>query len=256
MSNMDDDQKRAIAGKCAFTMLTTVSTAAWILSLYSLSSCQFAERFVTLDEGVTVDDACTQLGLETGGSFGAVCNSLLTTAEVGFWGFEVTVPVNQRVCYGYTITMPWGYVDPFFDTKFNSARALIVTAAALGGAAWFTLMFACCCKLDHAKMKCMGCYFMLATLFQGLGLLFFQSSACNLGFFASYFPESSGVTTSGIVSSVSCGLSVGAKCCISATVLYFFSNCLVGVAAPPDPVLQLRGGHDDEPASRSAHDDP
>jgi hypothetical protein len=235
-----DDGKREVAGKCAFTMLSTVTTASWILGLYSLSSCDFAERFVTLDSGVTVDDACAQLGLD-GAGFSAVCDSLLTNTQVGFWGFEVTVPVDQSVCYGYTITMPWGFVDPYFDTKFNSARALIVTANVLGGAAWFTLMFACCCKLDHAKMKCMGCYFILATLFQGLGLLFFDSSACNLGFFSGYFPEGSGVDTTGIVASVSCGLSTGAKCCISATCMYFLSNCLVGVVVPPEPVLQLRG---------------
>jgi hypothetical protein len=251
----DDEQKSSMAGKCGFMMLSTVATAAWILNLYSLSSCNFAERYVTLSEGVTIDDACAQLGMD--GTFGPVCDSLLTNTEVGFWGFEVTVPVDQRVCYGYTITMPWGYVDPYFDTKFNSARALIVTAATLGGAAWLTLMFSCCCRLDAAKMKCMGLYFSLAMLFQGLGLLFLSSSACNVGFFATYFPASSGIDTSGIVADIGCNMSTGAKCAISATVLYLLCNCLVGVAVPPEPILQVRGGGaaDDQPTRGGSAED-
>ena len=48
--------------------------------------------------------------------------------------------MDQQVCYPYTLITPWGYVTPEMDTKFNSARALSITAIVLGGAAWFTLM--------------------------------------------------------------------------------------------------------------------
>lgn len=248
--DMDEAAKRQVAGQCAFLMLSIVATASWICGLYSMSTCNFAERFVTLGDGLTPTEACADLGLN--GSYAPVCDSLISNSTlVGFWGFEVTVPVNEQVCYGYTITMPWGYVNPYFDTKFNSARALIITANVLGGAAWFTLMFAACCKLDQAKMKCMGVYFSLACLFQGLGLLFLRSSACNVGFFATYF-EGSGIdiNTSDIVGTVSCGLATGAKLCISATVLYCCSNCLVGIAIPPEPVWPRgrgdQGGQQDE----------
>jgi hypothetical protein len=257
--NMDENAKREIAGKCCFHILTLVATASWICGLWSLSTCNFAERYVTLEDGLTADEACLELGLN--GTWGPVCDSLLNgTTEVGFWGFEVTVPVNQRACYGYTITMPWGYVSPYFDTKFNSARALIIAANGLGGAAWFTLMFAACCKLDRSKMKCMGCYFFLACLFQGLGLLFFQSSACNVGFFSSYFPPSSGVDTLGVVQGVSCSLATGSKLCISACVLYCCSNSLVGAAIPPEPVMGFGrdrggGGGGDQDEQRGAEVD-
>jgi hypothetical protein len=233
-NNDPDAQKRAMVGKCAYNLLGIFVSAAWICGLYSMADCNFAERFVTLQGDLTVEEACDSLLMN--GTYLPVCESLIEgPVYVGFWGFEVTVPVNQQVCYGYTITTPWGYVNPTFDTKFNSARALIVTSNILGGAAWLTLMFAGCCKVDQAKLKGISCYLFLAMLFQGLGLLFLQSSACSPGFYTDYFPADSGVEPTQIIQGVSCGLSTGAYLCISSTVLYFISHSLVGVSVVPDP---------------------
>lgn len=232
---MDASQKQAIAGKCAYSLLGLFTTAAWICGLYSMADCNFADRYTALQNGLTTVEACNELGMN--GTYLTVCESLIDgPVSVGFWGFEVIVPVNQEVCYSYTITTPWGYVNPYFDTKFNSARALIVTANIFGGAAWLTIMFACCCKLDQSKMTGLACYFFLAMLFQSLGLLFLQSSACDVGFYTDLFPADSGVDPSSVIASVWCEISTGAKLCISATVLYFFCHGLVGIAVAPDPL--------------------
>lgn len=233
-NNLTESQKRAITGKCAYNLLGLFVTAAWICGLYAMADCDFAERYVTLQDGLTVEEACDQLQMN--GTYSTVCQSLIEgPVYVGFWGFEVIVPVNTRRCYGYTITTPWGYVSPTFDTKFNSARALIITSNILGGAAWLTLMFAACCRMDQAKLKGLACYIFLAMLFQGLGLLFLQSSACKPGFYTDYFPPDSEVDPTDVIQDVSCGLSTGAQLCISATVLYFVSHGLVGASVVPEP---------------------
>lgn len=140
-------------------------------------------------------------------------------------------------------------VTPPMDTKFNSARALSITGIVLGGAAWFTLMLASCCKLDQAKLRGMSCYFFLATLFQGLSLLLFRSNVCQAGFFTSYFvdPTGNGATTApgesaSFVQSVTCGLSTGSNLAIAATVLWFVCNTIVPAAVVPDPFWSGGGG--------------
>lgn len=248
MADMTDEQKRAAAGTCAFLMLTAVATAAFILNLFSFSSCKFATRLVNLN-GVPIDEACDNLGLAE--QYAHVCDSLLGDTQVGFFGFEVDV-ANETTCYDYTISTPWGYANPYFDTKFNSSKALIITAACLGGISWVILMMASCCQLDRKKMKFMASFFFLATLFQGLGLLFLASSACDVGFFAGYFPIYSNITHTDTVAGITCDLSTGAKCAISATVLYFLCNCLAGAAVPPEPIWVLRDQPNEEPAPRDA----
>ena len=81
-----------------------------------------------------------------------------------------------------------------------------------------------------------ACYFFLACLFQGLSLLMFRSNICSdPGFFSIYLTGTSAGDASGIVESVSCGLSTGSKLAISATVLYFVCNSIVPMCIPPGP---------------------
>ena len=153
----------------------------FICAICSYAYCDFVTRNVELNDGYTVDSVCSEFG--AGGGQEDICTALLNEHGIGFDYFWVTVPVDQQLCYPYTLLTPSGYVTPSFDTKFNSARALCITAIVLGGAAWFTLMLGSCCKLDQAKLKGLACYFFLATLFQGLSLLIFRSNVCSPGFF-------------------------------------------------------------------------
>lgn len=127
------------------------------------------------------------------------------------------------------------------DTKFNSARALSITGIVLGGAAWFTLMLASCCKLDQGKLNGLACYFFLATLFQGLSLLMLRSNICTPGFFSVYFTNpndaSAGTNeTPAWMEGVSCGLSTGSNLAIAATVLWFVCSNMLPAAVVPEPL--------------------
>lgn len=70
-------------------------------------------------------------------------------------------------------------MTPSFDTKFNSAKALLITGNVFGAFAFFTLVMSSCCPLSQQRLKGLSCYFTLATLFTGLSLLIFKSSACS-----------------------------------------------------------------------------
>lgn len=84
-------------------------------------------------------------------------------------------------------------------------------------------------------MACLSIYFFMATLFQGLSLLIFRSSACRKGFFSVYF-QNYPFNTDEVVESASCSLSTGSKLAVAAIVLYFYCMCLVPKAVPPEPV--------------------
>jgi hypothetical protein len=240
MDNLSEDEKRLLAGKCNFTLVTMFSTAAFICGLYSSAYCSFVNREVEFVSGFDLESACAS------GLNGVVCTALLRKHGVGFYTWEATVPVDETVCLSYTQFIPalGVYVTPDFDTKFNSAVAFSVTATVLGACAWFTLMFAGCCPISQPRLKGLACYFTLATLFQGLTLLIFKSSVCEVGFFEDYFGE---VATADVVEDVSCSLDTGSRLAIAATVLYFVCSCLIPGAVAPSPIGYNRAGQGDTP---------
>eukprot|EP00529_Nitzschia_sp_RCC80_P027393 CAMPEP_0113488334 /NCGR_PEP_ID=MMETSP0014_2-20120614/25965_1 /TAXON_ID=2857 /ORGANISM="Nitzschia sp." /LENGTH=255 /DNA_ID=CAMNT_0000382047 /DNA_START=263 /DNA_END=1030 /DNA_ORIENTATION=- /assembly_acc=CAM_ASM_000159 len=234
MDELDDAQKKQIAGKCCYNILTLLSTAAFICGMWGYSACNFNLRYVTLAQNQAVEDACANANIQP--PFDTLCEKTTGTHGVGFEGWWVQ---TDQVCYSYLQLAPNGlYVEPPLDTMFNSARALAITGLVFGGAAWFTLMMASCCMLDASKMRGVACYFFLACLFQGLSLLMFRSNICSdPGFFSVYLTgDAANQPAENIVESVSCGLSVGSKLAISATVLYFVCNSIVPMCIPPGPL--------------------
>jgi hypothetical protein len=232
-TNLSEDDKKLLAGKCNFALITMFSTAAFICGLYSTAYCSFVNREVDFVPGFDVETACA-----LGAGNGIVCTTLLQEHGVGFYAWEGTVPVDEVLCLSYTQYIPSQgvYVTPDFDTKFNSAKAFAMTANVLGAFAWFTLMFAGCCPISQSRLKGMACYFTLATLFQGLTLLIFRSSICSAGFFEDYFIFDDEVITD-LVEDVSCSLDTGSSLAIAATVLYFVCSCLIPGAVAPSPIL-------------------
>lgn len=219
--------------QCCYNLLSLFSTAAFICGLYSYSVCNFASRYVTLADNASAEEACANAGFTP--PFDQLCENFSGTHGVGFEGWWIG---SDNICYEYTQLTPSGYQTPPLDTKFNSARALSITASVVGGAAWFTLMLASCCKLDQYKLRGIACYFLLATLFQGLSLLIFRSNVCNdPGFFGVYLTGTNdNANAENFVSNVSCGLSTGSKLAISATVLYFVCNSIVPLVVVPAPL--------------------
>lgn len=237
MDDQNEDQKRRMAGMCCYNCLGLTATAAFICATMSYAYCDFLTRTVKLTEGNTVESVCASNGFDA--SLGSTCEALLNDHGVGFEGFWVTIPVDVQVCLAYTQPTPWGFQTPEFDTKFNSARALSITGIVCGGAAWFTLMLAGCCKLDQGKIRGLACYFFLATLFQGLSLLMLRSDICTPGFFAVYFTEpGASSTTPAWMEGVNCGLSRGSNLAIAATVLWFVCSNMLHAAVVPEPLWE------------------
>lgn len=241
MDNLSNEDKRRVAGQCNFLLITLFATAAFICGIYGSSVCNFAARSLNFAEGVDSSTVCDQLLLESN----AVCDTLVRDHGIGFYAWYGTTTQNiygetAEVCLSYTQYIPGvGYVTPAFDTKFNSAKALGITANVFGFMAWFTLMLSSCCPLTQQRLKGLSCYFFLATLFQGLTFLLWKSSACSVGFFSAYFPRESEnfqEDVSNVVTGVTCGLAIGSKLAVSATVCYFMCMCLIPGAVAPGPV--------------------
>jgi hypothetical protein len=100
--------------------------------MWSYSVCNFNLRYITLKDNEDTASACARLGFDP--PFDQLCSNLGGTHGIGFNGWWVQ---TDQYCYDYTQLTPTGYQTPPFDTKFNSARALSITAGVFGAAAWY-----------------------------------------------------------------------------------------------------------------------
>ena len=174
--NLTYEQKKELAGKCNFFLISIFSTAAFFCSLSSTSWCDFVARNIQLVDSVdSVASACQELNLTS-----VTCNAFLDKHAVGLYAWQATVPVNQVVCLSYTQAIEnVGWVTPDFDSKFHAVQAFSVIANVFGGFAFFTLALASCCPLSQQRLNGLSCFFSIATLFQGLTLLVFKSDICS-----------------------------------------------------------------------------
>ena len=128
----------------------------------------------------------------------------------------------------YQVSTCTGYSDDFdTDTSWVAARAFSTLVLILGGIALLIRLVTCCCcmidKQSENVPRVNGIIYLLVTLFQGLTLLILSSKLCqnndditkmeNSNVIIYSFPDK-------------CNLSRGAKCIISATVLWFFAGIL------------------------------
>lgn len=203
-----------------------MSAAAIGCGMAATAYCNFMNRTVKLVEGADVESLCSKYT-----NF-ANCGDMLKNHGVGFWGWQITVPIDTLVCYPYTIWINGAYRTPTLDTKFNSARAFGTTASFFGLLAFFTLGFAGCCPIPQSRMKSISIYFLFAFFFQAMTFIFKRSSACKKDFFAPYFPQE-GVPDE--IESVSCSLSRYSNLAIAATVLYWVCAGMCSRAIPPQP---------------------
>ena len=107
--NMTYEQKKEMAGKCNFMLISLFCTAAFICGLYSTGWCDFVERNITLvADYANAAEACAAAGLDT-----ATCTAFADNHAVGFYSWQGTIPVeNQVVCLSYTQPVAGvGYVE-------------------------------------------------------------------------------------------------------------------------------------------------
>ena len=117
-----------------------MATAAFICGMWAYSACDFNLRYVTLAQNQAVEEACANANILP--PFDTLCEKTTGTHGIGFEGWWVQ---TDQLCYSYLQLAPNGlYVTPPFDTMFNSARALAITALVFGGAAWYVMFFFSC----------------------------------------------------------------------------------------------------------------
>ena len=120
--------------------------------------------------------------------------------------------------------------------------------------------------MDQNRLKGIACYFWIATLFQGLSLIMFNSNVCTEGFFKSYFisPDQQANQTfideyNSVLEGVTCTLSLGSNMAISATVLWFICSLMVPFSIVPfyeHRVYQSDVQRDQQNNPNYSHDDP
>ncbi len=63
MDELSDEEKKQAVGKCAYSLVTLLSTAALICGMYANAHCDFASREVELEEDFDLAAACARLDL-------------------------------------------------------------------------------------------------------------------------------------------------------------------------------------------------
>jgi len=89
---LTQSMKERTVGQCNFMLLFIMSTAAIACTLASTSYCNFMERNVKLAEGADIDELCSNY------TDFINCNDMLKNHGVGFWGWQITVPIDTLIC--------------------------------------------------------------------------------------------------------------------------------------------------------------
>jgi len=123
--------------------------------------------------------------------------------------------------------------DVTFDTMYNSARALGVTASCLGFIGWLFYLVATCFPFKPMIFRGVGCLMIINCMFQGLVFLLYRSDVCAGG----------------------CSLDTSGKCAISACVFYFVggvASCAAGKRVEePAEDREVQHAEDDEPVKNA-----
>ena len=237
MQNFEDlteEEKRRVVGQCSYLLITLYSTVAIFCGLSSTAWCDFVARDIQIAPPYNLTTGCQELGLQQ-----VTCDAFMTDHSVGLYAFQVTIPVNHRVCTSYVQEISGvGWVEPDFDSKFRAVQVFALIANFFGLFAWFTLALSSCCPLRQDRIKGLSVYFFFATFFQGMTLLILKSDVCKAGFFRDYLLGSDQAMENldKVIGDVSCSLDRGSKLAISATVFYFLAMGQTPTAVAPMPI--------------------
>jgi hypothetical protein len=94
-SEMSDEEKKRMTGEGNFCCTSIFSCIAFICGLYAAWNCSFLEREVVLSDDFLTNCEAADIPED-------VCNALTLKHGIGFYGFEVTVPIDETICLDYT----------------------------------------------------------------------------------------------------------------------------------------------------------
>ena len=180
-------------------MLTTL---AFAFSVYANSFCNFLSRNIQLKKGTEEQISTNQLGFAT---------------SVGIWSF---LDQADQLCFKM--------YNEDVDIYYQAARIMSSLATALGSIILIIMWFSPCIGMRTQCWVACGIGLVLASLFESLTFLIFESNVCHESNNFEYY----------------CTLGNGGKSGIAAAILWFVAAVCVCFVPPPgkqsgDNVIRL-----------------
>jgi len=167
---------------------------------------------------ITASGLCNFVRLDDGNFLRLPEENYRGVESVGFWCYE-QVGTGIRYSLG---SLPTG-------SELEKARAFGLTANIIGFVVWIIYLFMGCIPIPPMGIIAVGCLCELVCLFEGLKFWIFKSP-----FFCDN--ENGG-----------CGLDAGAKCSISAAVLWFLVGCMACAHAKERMMAAEKGDANQQP---------
>ena len=153
----------------------------------------------------------------------------------GIWYYQGWSVVNSYTQGTIVLETCLNYPDSGVnvDSKWRAARAFSIIALVVSGVVTFWALLACCFYPSKKSYQIGGMIYLLCCLFQGLTLLFLDSSACHNNSLMAEMKDS-------ISFQSSCSMAAGANCAIAGTVLFFLAAIAALKVDPPirKPITQ------------------
>ena len=187
--------------RLTFSLSAIVACTALILSWVGYVQCQFIKF---------------ESDISTGGTI---------AIQFGIWYHQNMSVVKEDDGDVFIYTACSSYPDSVdIDASWKAARAFAVMGLIVGTIFFIINIVAACYPPDDSKVI-VGPGLVLSSLFTGLSLLFLQSNACNNNMMVQELSDPSSPVKD-IPFPESCSISTGAKCIISATLLYFVASVM------------------------------
>ncbi|KAL3790153.1 hypothetical protein HJC23_009590 [Cyclotella cryptica] len=191
--------RHTVQGLSLFSALCVC--AAFILNWYSTVACNFISVALTYGSSSDPSSVSLHFGIWNYQSWTVVSSSSGTVVFQGCWRYPDYVEV---------------------DPEWKAAKAFSVMALVFGLALMLAVLFSACSGKGAKQVTpASGVGFFICSLFSGLSLLLLGSDLCKENVLSegleSMYPNSN-------MSVASCGISAGAKCSISATILWFLAG--------------------------------
>lgn len=185
-----------------------IAAIAFILSLFGGLYCKFLS-FASTDGGNTPD------------------------LNFGIWYYQGWSVVQSQVQGTVILESCFNYPDGVnIDSKWRSARAFSTMTLIIGGVVTFWALLAGWLYPSKQTYKSGGMMYMLCCLFSGLSLLLLDSNACHNNSLITLLQEQT--PDINLTFQSSCTMASGAKCTISATVMWFVAAIAALKVEPPE----------------------
>ncbi|KAL7478335.1 hypothetical protein ACHAW6_004104 [Cyclotella cf. meneghiniana] len=208
--------RKTVQGLSLFSSLCVC--AAFILNWYSTVACNFISVALTYGSSAAPSSVSLHFGIWSYQSWTVVSSTSGTVIFQGCWRYPDYVEV---------------------DSEWKAARAFSVMALVFGLTLMLKELFSACSYKDVKQTTpTSGAGYLFCSLLSGLSLLLLGSDLCKDNVLSegleSIYPNSN-------MSVASCGISTGAKCAISATILWF----LAGVTSCRAYKAEVEGAEDE-----------